>query len=315
MTDDTALQTKYRPRKLDEVLGQDAVVRALRAVVAKRTTAAYLFSGPSGTGKTTLAGIVADMLGVGPRGVLSVNAATNTGIDKMREVLETLRYRSFASKSDSTGARAIIIDEAHRLSGQAWDSMLLPLEKPPAHVTWFLCTTALAKVPKTIKTRCVSLQLKPVGESDLRKLLDRVAREEGLRIERDVRDVIVRESEGSPRQMLSNLAVCAEASGRREASELLRSAAESDAMRDLCQFLIRGGSWQKATALLAKLEEEAPESVRIAVCNYLGGAARNAKSDREAGRLLAILSEFAEPYGAAERAMLTLSVGRVLLGE
>lgn len=305
---DNVLQDKYRPRDLADVVGQEAATSALRGLVARGAAKAFLLSGPSGTGKTTLSRIVAKTLGCDARGVLEIDAATKTGVDDMRKVQETLQYKPFG-KSQS---RAIIVDECHRLSGQAWDSMLKVLEEPPAHVFWFLCTTAPNKVPKTVKTRCASIQLKPVSDTDLRKLLDRVLRAEKLAMERDVREVVIGEAGGSPRQLLVNAAVCAEARTRREAAELLRSAHESDDVRELCRFLMQPGSWQKAGAILAGLEHENPESVRIAVCNYIGGALRNAKSDKEATRLLSILDEFAQPYVTAERAMLALSVGRVV---
>lgn len=305
------LQRKYRPTELDDVVGQDAAIKALHGLIKREQAQSFIFSGPSGTGKTTLARIVATMFGCDaddPRSILEVNAATKTGVDDMREVAELLRYKPLGTSKQ----RAIIIDECHRLSGNAWDSILKPIEEPPPHVAWFLCTTALNKLPKTVKTRCASIQLREVGEADLRKLFDRVARAEKMRFERDIVGVIIRSSGGSPRQMLVNMAACVEAKSRREALSLVQSAQESDSVRDLCRFLIDGGSWQKANSILAAMAEENPESVRIAVCNYIGGALRNARSDKDAMHLLSILDEFAQPYGTAEKAMLTLSVGRVV---
>lgn len=302
------LHDYYRPRELADVIGQDAVVKSLSGVIKRGGSRTFMFAGPSGVGKTTLAKITARMLGCADRNVLDINAAVNTGIDAMRRVQELTQYRPFGKDK----WRGLIIDEAHRLSGQAWDSLLLALEKPPEYVAWFICTTSPAKVPKTIKTRCASFALKPVAESELRKLFARVADAEKIRMDREVRDAVIREAEGSPRQMLSNMEVCADARSRKEASELLRTAQETDGIRELCQFLMRGGSWSKAASILDSLKDEPPESVRIAVCNYIGGALRNARSDRDATHLLGILDEFAQPYGVAERAMLALSVGRVL---
>lgn len=304
----TVLHDHYRPQRLEDVVGQEATVRALSGVVRRGGSRTFLFSGPSGVGKTTLARITARMLGCVDRNVIDIDAATNTGIDAMRQVQELTRYTPIGKDK----WRGLVIDEAHMLSKAAWNSLLKVTEKPPEYVAWFFCTTEIAKVPKTIRTRCASFILKPVSEAQLRELFARVAAAEKIRMEREVRDVVIREAEGSPRQMLSNMEVCADARDRKEASELLRVAQESEGVVELCQFLIRGGSWARAAGLLDKLADEGAESVRIAVCNYIGGALRRAKTDREAGHLLGVLDEFSQPYGTAERAMLALSVGRVL---
>lgn len=305
----SALHTDYRPESFREVIGQAVAVRALEAVIKSGGERAFLFHGPSGAGKTTLARIVAHELGCARREVIEVDAATNTGIDKMREVMETGRLRAFGKSPN----RALLIDECHRLSGNAWDAMLKMLEEPPAHLTWLLCTTAYNKVPETIRRRCVKIPLVAVGEAELRKLLARVMAEEKLRLERDVVDAIVRMAAGSPGQMLMNLATCRGATSRKEASQLLRAAEVTEPIAALCKFLMQRGSWPSAVALLEKLADEPPESIRIGVCNYLGGALRRAASDKQACAILALLEPFVEPFPpGTDRAMLAVAVGRAL---
>lgn len=305
----TVLHDHYRPRELCDVVGQDVAVRALEGVIKREESRAFLFSGPSGCGKTTLARIASHLMGCVDRNVVEIDAATNTGIDAMRKVQELTLYRPFGKDK----WRALIVDECHALSKAAWQSLLKIVEEPPEYVAWFFCTTEPTKVPATIKTRCTSIALKSVPETDLRKLFTRVAEAEQIRMERDVRDVVIREAEGSPRQLLVNMATCRGAKSRKEASELLRDVRESDGVAELCKFLMQRGSWSRAAGILAALEDELPESVRIGVCNYLGGALRRAKSDREACSILAIMEPFAAPFGfGADKAMLALAVGRAM---
>lgn len=305
----TILHLDYRPRELDEVVGQDAAVKSLRGLIDRRAAQTFLLTGPSGTGKTTMARIAAHMLGCAAKDIREIDAATNTGIEAMRAVQDMVQYRPFG-KSEG---RAVIIDECHALSRQAWQSLLKSTEEPPEHASWFFCTTEPTKVPATIKTRCAVIQLRAIPGPELRQLLDGVLEAEGHKMPPDVREAVVQEAEGSARQMLQNAAACWEARGRREAVDALRSAREAEPVVELAQFLLRGGSWVKAMGILDKLGDESPDSVRIGVCNYLGGALRRAKTDKEACRLLAVIDPFVEPLGAGtDRAALAVAVGRAL---
>ncbi len=304
-----ALHTKYRPRRFSDVIGQDAVVTSLTKVIERRGSQAFLFSGPAGTGKTTLARISARSLGSEQKDTLEIDGATYTGIDAMRQIQETLQYKPFG---DGNG-RAIIIDECHRISKQAWDSLLKSIEKPPPHVVWFFCTTEPSKVPDTIKTRCTSFTLKPVSDDGLLSILQKVCTKEVIKLTDSIRDLIIREAHGSPRQLLVNLELCRDVSDRKAAADILRTALETDTTIELCRFLVQGGSWTKATAIISRLEDENPESVRYVVCNYIATVLKNAGSDKEACRLLRVLQAFSGPYDSSERqAPLLLSVGRVL---
>lgn len=308
------LITKYRPQSFDEMIGQTAVVRSLQQACKKKDSQVYLFVGPGGTGKTTLARIVAKAYGVDDTntGMVEIDAATFTGIDSMRNVQEMLRYRPFGG----SGQRAIIIDECHRLSAQAWDSLLKVLEEPPQHVVWFFCTTAPSKIPTTIKTRAAKYELKPVDDKDLGELFDFVANQERLKIPEDVASLIIKEAKGSPRQLLSNMVVARTARTRLEAAELIKSVIESDATLELCQFIANGsGSWSKCMAIVKKLEGENPEGIRILVMNYLAACLRNSKDDNVAVAFMGRLDAFSQPYTTDGQAPLLLSIGRALFSE
>lgn len=303
-----ALADRHRPEQFEEVVGQNAAITSLRGVIERGDSQQFLFTGPSGVGKTTLAKIVAAEMGVLPRDVMSFSAAEKSGVDDMRAVLETARYSPFGEGM----VRAIIVDEAQGLSKQAWDSLLTATEQPPEHVVWFLCSTNEAKIPATIKTRFTRFALKEVSEADLLKLLQRVCKVESIKLPDAIDLLIIREALGSPRQMLTNLALCRDLKSVKMAAEVLRTALESDATRELCQFLLRPGSWTKAMGVVERITDE-PEGVRIIVCNYLGACLRNAKSDTDAIRFLGILENWSTPYNASENnAPLMLSLGRSL---
>ncbi len=304
------LANKWRPESFDDVIGQDAVVDSLLHVCNTKSSQAFLFQGPSGTGKTTLARIAARALGCAvPH--YEIDAATHTGVDDMRSVQEALRYKPLGVKR-----RAIIIDECHRLSANAWDSLLKSVEEPPKHIAWFFCTTNAAKVPNTIKTRCTSFTLKAVSDDELLHLVKDVAEAEKFKVSPAVLDLVVKEANGSPRQALSNLSVCANTKDRKDAATILRSAVDNDATIQFCRFIAKGGSWAMAMNHVKALVDTNPESVRIVTTNYIGAILKNAKKDEEAMRLLQILDAFAEPYTTStDQTQLMISIGRVLFTE
>lgn len=308
----TALHVRYRPKTLDEVVGQDVVVKALTKVIEQGDTQTFLFCGPSGCGKTTLARIVGHELGCQWKDLLEIDGATATGIDAMRVVQETLKYRPFG-KSE---VRMAIVDEAHMLSKSAWNSILKATEEPSPHVYWAFCTTEPGKVPPTIKTRAATFTLKSVPDKVLGKLFDEVCEAEKIELPGDIGDLIITEAKGSPRQMLVNLAVCRGITSIKEARTLLQSAQGSEVVLELCRFLAKGGSWQKAMSIVTKLEDENPEGVRIIIANYFGSVAKGARSDQSAAAALSILDCFSTSYNQSDgKAPLLLSIGRALLAE
>jgi len=308
----SSLHTKYRPRKLEEVFGQDAAVRSMQGMIERKRIQTWLLTGPSGCGKTTLARIAAKMLGVSKSNFTEVDAATNSGIDAMRQIQELTNYMPL----HGGGTRALLIDECHGLSAAAWKSILKTTEEPAAHVFWFLCTTEPGKVPPTIKTRFARIDLKPVDNEELHELLKAVCKAEGIKLASGVADVVVKEAGGSPRQLLVNLETAQDAEDRAEAAKMLHSAQDNDAVRELCQFITNGGNWVKATAILKRLEGERPESVRIIICNYLAAVLKNTNSDKKAMPLLYALEQFSTPFNESENmAPLVLAIGRICFGE
>lgn len=201
---DTPHQTlyrAYRPREFSEVRGQEHIVKALEgAIKNKRTGHAYLFSGTRGTGKTTVARILARELGVSDKDLYEMDAASNRGIDDIRELREGVWVMPFESPY-----RFYIIDEAHMLTKEAWNALLKTLEEPPAHVVFVLATTEREKVPDTIQSRCEIYTFKQPTRDELRETITDVAKEEGFSMEKSAAELVALLAEGSFRDALSIL--------------------------------------------------------------------------------------------------------------
>lgn len=271
----------------------------------------FLFHGPSGCGKTTLSRIAAGFVGANASSIREIDAATFTGIDAMREVTASLSYKPLGGVK----ARALIVDECHRLSSGAWDSLLKALEEPPAGVYWFLCTTNLAKVPRTVQTRCLAYQLKDVDSRELAELLVFVSKEEGRAVSGEwlsTLELCAREAQGSPRQALANMGACWAAKDRKEALALLKSAQESSEAVELARALVAGKPWLPIRGILETLANEDPESVRHVVRSYVTKAIMGSNGKGQE-RLFAVLDEFSKPFPASDGiSPLVLAVGHLL---
>lgn len=309
------LHLRYRPQTFEEVIGHGSICASLKRMVESQESQSFLFHGPTGTGKTTLSRIAAYEMGADPENLLEIDGASHTQVDAMRRITSTLQYKILGAVKGAK--RAIIIDECHRLTIQAWESLLKSVEEPPPHVLWFFCTTRVEKVPTTIKSRCASFTLKALDHKALETLITKVIEDEGIDISGGVFDLIVQQANGSGRQALVNLALVRDLKDdRKEAARVLVALTESDPAKEMAKLCISGGSWVRAMALYKPLAEEEPESVRYAISNYIAGALRNAKTDDEAMRFLSLLESFSESYVSENRVVnvnaLLLSIGRAL---
>lgn len=196
-----ALYRAYRPGAFDEVRGQDEVVSVLRAAVEQGKTAhAYLFAGGRGTGKTSMARILAAALGTTPEDIYEMDAASNRGIDEIRELRDNVATLPFNSVY-----KFYIIDEAHALTKDAWGALLKTLEEPPQHVKFVLATTELDRVPETIRSRCQVFQFKKPSHDILKKLVLDVAKKEDVAITPAGAELVALMGDGSFRDTLGIL--------------------------------------------------------------------------------------------------------------
>lgn len=307
---ETTLPLRWRPAALGQVLGQAPIVASLgKLLKTERVPHAFLFTGPSGTGKTTIARIVSRELGVVSAAVQEIDAATNSGIDAMRAVLEKLSYRALSGD----GRKFVIVDECHQLSKATWNSLLKAIEEPPPHVYWALCTTEPDKVPETIRTRCTAYHLKPIDSETLEDLLALISRSEKLDTPADLLGMVARHAQGSARKALVFLEQIQGVTDKKEAVRLLETGVgeEAEALnlaRMVCTG--KGFNWAGARELIAKLEGESPEGVRLIVVNY---AAAVLKTTNHPEPLLAVLDAFRGPFNPSEKwAPVYLSIGALL---
>jgi len=196
-----ALYRAYRPKTFKEVRGQEHIVDVLEAAIkSKKIAHAYLFSGTRGTGKTSIARILAREIGCTDKDLYEIDAASNNSVEDIRELREGVHVLPFESPY-----KVYIVDEVHMLSNSAWNAFLKTLEEPPPHAVFILATTELNKVPDTIQSRCETYSFKQPSREVLAQGVKDVAKKEGFTLEQSAADLVALLSEGSFRDALGIL--------------------------------------------------------------------------------------------------------------
>ena len=324
------LARKYRPQTFHELIGQDAMVKTLaNAIQRGRIAHAFLLTGVRGVGKTSTARLVAKALNcIGPDGqggptiepcgvcepcraiaegrhidVIEMDAASHTGVDDVREIIDAVRYASVSARY-----KIYIIDEVHMLSKSAFNALLKTLEEPPEHVKFLFATTEVGKVPVTVLSRCQRFDLRRISAETLAAHFAEVSAREGVEIEPDALAMIARAAEGSARDGLSILdQAIAHGAGSVTAEQVrgMIGLADRGRIRRLLDLLLSGDS----TASLAELDEAHalgidPAALIRGLMEELHSASR-----AKAGASEAMLA--AEQREAADRLAAKLSWGQI----
>ncbi|MFK7751935.1 MAG: DNA polymerase III subunit gamma/tau [Sedimentitalea sp.] len=276
------LARKYRPETFADLVGQEAMVRTLRnAFEADRIAQAFIMTGIRGTGKTTTARIIAKGMNcIGPDGagtpttepcgqcehctaimegrhvdVLEMDAASRTGVNDIREIIDSVRYRAASARY-----KIYIIDEVHMLSTSAFNALLKTLEEPPEHVKFIFATTEIRKVPVTVLSRCQRFDLRRIEPEDMIALLEKIAAAEGAQISKDAMALITRAAEGSARDATSLLdQAISHGAGETSADQVraMLGLADRGRVLDLIDLILRGDAGGALKELGAQYAEGA----------------------------------------------------------
>src|SRR3954449_886451 len=277
-----ALYRKYRPQTFADVVGQEAVVRTLtNAIQQGKVRQAYLFAGPRGTGKTSLARILAKAVNCehGPTptpdgtchacmaiasgtslDVIEMDAASQRGIDDIREIRERVVLQPVEGQY-----KVYILDEAHQLTDAAWNALLKLIEEPPPHLLFVFCTTELQKVLPTVRSRCQTFVFQRPRLPDLLKLLRRVADGEGMDVPDAALALVARSARGSFRDAVSTLDQLAAATGSQVTVQdvlQLLGAVEEEVLFRLCDLVVDGDT-ASALVFLEELSERGQDLGRL----------------------------------------------------
>ena len=274
------LARKYRPSNFEEVVGQSHIIQAItNSIASNKIHQAYIFSGTRGVGKTTLARIlskclnclssdkpvtkpcdsctVCDEIKTGRHlDFLEIDAASKTGVDDMRELLDTVQY-----KPSSGRYKIYLIDEVHMLSTSSFNALLKTLEEPPAHVIFIFATTDPEKIPKTVQSRCLQLNLKTINRDNLETHLQNVVNSEKIQHDKNSLALISDSAQGSVRDALTLLdQSIAHGNGALNEADVkaLLGTIDDSLVYELIDAVV-GGEAEKAFNIFYKIEELTPE--------------------------------------------------------
>ncbi|HOO74819.1 MAG TPA: DNA polymerase III subunit gamma/tau [Tepiditoga sp.] len=307
-----SLYRKYRPGKLSEIFGQEHIKKYFtNAVMKNQISHAYIFNGPRGTGKTTVARIIAKTLNCknpdngNPCGlcsnctsitsgnnmdVIELDAASNRGIDEIRQIRDSANYRPV-----SGNFKVYIIDEFHMLTKEAFNALLKTLEEPPEHVVFILATTNLEKVPETIISRTQLINFKNISKNEIIENLKKVSAEEKIDIDEESLDIIAKKANGGMRDALSMLEQTIKFSGEKISKNdtlNILGLYEDEFINDFINF-IKNGNVEKTTQILETIFEQGKDP-EVLLEQAVEKILKIIHDDRKASEYIKLAREFTD---------------------
>lgn len=288
------LHIRCRPKSLEDIIGNAHIVKCLNQIFKRKNRPkVYLLHGNYGCGKSTIARIIARSVGCNRHNIIEINAGNEKGIETAREIIQLIKHKPLIGDF-----RFIILDEAHCLTSYFQHAMLTTLEDTPHNVYFALCTTDPGKIIKTIRSRCLQLEVKSLSEKEIRTLLNTTIRKEGLDISEKTISTIIKNADGIPRNALLLIEKIIGLKDSKVINEIL---SENDEMQhqviDLCRAIMFSKDWYKTRKIMQSIlstHADNLEQVRLAILGYISAVAL--KDSKPNSKAMLVYECFKDPF-------------------